>query len=233
MKKVIGSYEEIADNYCQVVDNKPFHTLYERPNLIKMIPNDLNGKTIVDLGCGTGWYAFRMLELGAKEVIAIDSSQKMIDVTLEKSPNESIKGFCHDLNYKMDFIEDSTIDFIIAPLVIHYLEDWQEFFKEQYRILRDGGLMYFTTHNPYMDIELFNLKNYYETQVITTTWPHVGEVQFYHHTLEALFAAINNAKLTVELLNEPQPMTELKGVEPQLYELLTTKPGLLFVSVRK
>ena len=42
----------------------------------------LQGKKVLDLGCGYGWHCKYAAQMGATEILGIDSSQKMIDVPM-------------------------------------------------------------------------------------------------------------------------------------------------------
>lgn len=49
----------------------------EWPALKAMLP-PLNGRAVVDLGCGYGWFCRAARELGAESVLGIDLSIKML-----------------------------------------------------------------------------------------------------------------------------------------------------------
>jgi len=120
-----NAFEKISIQYAQVVDNKPIHIYYERPNLLSLLPQAIAGLNILDLGCGSGWYAEHLTKLGAN-VSAIDSSPTMVELTRQRVP--AIQVFLADLEEPLDFLKDSTFDFIVAPLVIHYVKDWYSLF---------------------------------------------------------------------------------------------------------
>lgn len=58
-------FEQVAKAYAEKVDEKPIHRYYERPNLWSLLPEQLSGLTILDLGCGSGWYAEQLVKQGA------------------------------------------------------------------------------------------------------------------------------------------------------------------------
>jgi tRNA (mo5U34)-methyltransferase len=41
------------------------------------IPQDLSGKTVLDLACNSGFFSFKMKQLGAKHVLGIDLPRKI------------------------------------------------------------------------------------------------------------------------------------------------------------
>lgn len=228
---VIGSYEEIADNYANVVDSKPIHVFYERPNLSKFFPEDCHNKTVLDLGCGTGWYAQQFIKKGA-QVISVDVSSKMVDFARTRNQGQG-EFICADLNQPMDFVPDNSVDFISAPLLIHYINDWRAFFKEIHRVLKPGGQMCFSTHQPHNEVAMFNLDSYFRQQVITDYWDGIGEVSFYHHTLEELFESILQAGLSIKRILEPKAIDKMKETDPMMYDNICKNPWLLFGLVQK
>jgi tRNA (mo5U34)-methyltransferase len=60
------------------VQTAPHHFLGDYPNIkwrsfAHAIPNDLHGKTVLDVGCNAGFYALEMKRRGAARVVGIDS----------------------------------------------------------------------------------------------------------------------------------------------------------------
>lgn len=231
MSVIIGNYENIADNYAQIVDTKPIHIYYERPSLTQFIPKNCANKTVLDLGCGSGWYSEYLASKGAT-VISTDASEKMVALTQARLNNKG-SFIVHDLNKTMDFINHDSIDFITAPLLIHYIKEWQPFFLDIFRILKKGGQMCFSTHQPHNEVAMFNLESYFKKTVIVDYWEGIGEVSFYHHTLEELFESILSAGLTIKRIIEPKAQPELKEIDPNMYENISKNPWFLFGLIEK
>lgn len=58
----VGNFEDVALIYAEVVDTKPIHIYYERPHTKSLLPQSLVGLNILDIGCGSGWYAEQLLK---------------------------------------------------------------------------------------------------------------------------------------------------------------------------
>src|SRR5215211_7099064 len=43
------------------------------------IPEDLSGKSVLDIGCNGGFYSIQMKRRGAERVVAIDTDEKYLD----------------------------------------------------------------------------------------------------------------------------------------------------------
>ncbi len=217
-----------AKKYLELVDNKAIHKYYERPNLLSLISADLSNLSVLDAGCGSGWYTGELLRRGAK-VTAIDNCQDMVNHTRAKfRADADIKQV--DLAKPLTMFSAKQFDVIVAPLVIHYIQDWYTLFAELSRILKPGGRIYFSTHQPQSEFYMFGLENYYTKQIMEDTWQDIGKVTWYHHTLEELFNSMISAGLTIEKILEPMPKPEMKALDPDMYEKIITHPWFLFVA---
>ncbi len=80
---------------------------------------DLENKTVLDVGTGTGVWGKMFLEFGAKKVTAVDFAQKMVDVASEKYQNlENFETFVCDAE-KLEKIPDKSFDIVTASYVLH------------------------------------------------------------------------------------------------------------------
>lgn len=69
----------LAGTYAQQVDARPMNAPYERPAMRALMP-DVAGKQVLDIGCGSGWYAAYLLSRGA-EVTAFDYDAQFVALT--------------------------------------------------------------------------------------------------------------------------------------------------------
>ncbi len=224
-------FESISAEYLKTVDDKPIHCFYQRPHLLSLLPKDINDLSILDLGCGSGWYTEQLLARGAT-VTALDNSQTMVDYTLQRIHHQA-KVIHADLEKPLDMLKSESFDLLIAPLVIHYIKDWTPLFKELARVLKMSGKLIFSTHQPQAEHYLFHLDNYYKKQQITDTWENVGKVSYYHHTLAELVTSLIDAGFSIEKWLEPQPLKEMQKAAPEMYEKITKNPWILFIRVVK
>jgi ubiquinone/menaquinone biosynthesis C-methylase UbiE len=99
---------------------------------------DPKGKRVADIGCGGGIYALAWSQLGASEVIGIDSSMQMVQAATEMTaaiPNITIQlgtATATDL-------DSESVDIVFERALIHHLASLNDCFQEAKRILRQGG----------------------------------------------------------------------------------------------
>ncbi len=118
------------------------------------VPNAIEGCTILDLGCGTGRdvYAASKLTGAAGKVIGVDMNDDQLAIAEKYREKmaakwgyanvEFRKGYIEDL--KSIGIEDGSIDVVISNCVINLSPDKESVFSEIRRVLRDGGVLFFS-----------------------------------------------------------------------------------------
>ena len=99
---------------------------------------DVNGKTVLEYGCGGGTYTVALAARGAK-VIAFDISPELLALTkkrVEANQCEGVQlllGSAHSLPFP-----DESIDIIFGMAILHHL-DLEIAARELQRVLRKGG----------------------------------------------------------------------------------------------
>lgn len=67
-----GNFESLVADY----ESKD-RAIWQKPDMVISLLGDLEGKTVVDIGAGTGYFTFRMLPL-ADKVIGVDIDERFI-----------------------------------------------------------------------------------------------------------------------------------------------------------
>lgn len=121
------------------------------------LPPDLEGCTVLDLGCGAGVTAFAASKLaGAKgKVIGVDMRKPLLEEAEKLLPSmmkqfgyrktnvEFLKGYPEDLS-SLD-LKDNSVDVVVANELINISPDKKAVFSEIFRVLKPGGELCFTT----------------------------------------------------------------------------------------
>jgi ArsR family transcriptional regulator len=94
---------------------------------------------IADLGAGEGTFAL-LLAQRAKQVIAVDTSAKMIEVGREQAVRHDVKNVEYRLGDMEELpIEDSSVDLVFFSQSFHHALHPQRALQEAWRILQPGG----------------------------------------------------------------------------------------------
>lgn len=95
------------------------------------------GSTAVDIGAGTGFVTQELLSRKLR-VIAIDQSREMLDV-LERKFGSGGEIICLQADaYKLP-LESESVDYVMANMFLHHVENPGQAIAEMTRILRPGG----------------------------------------------------------------------------------------------
>lgn len=228
-KGVEKAYDQLASDYEHHVDTKnPYNIYYERPAMVKLLPANIKNKKVLDAGCAAGWYTEQLIKLGA-EVVATDISKEMVAATQRRVGNKA-KVLNLDLEKELPF-QNESFDVIISSLVLHYIHNWDQTFREFQRMLKPGGIFQFSIHHPFMDIELSKNKEYFSTELIIDQWERQGrliDVPFYRRPMNEILNKTFKY-FSIESIIEPQPILEFKSLDPEKYERLMKNPHFLII----
>lgn len=120
------------------------------------IPPVLGGKTVLDLGCGTGRDVFIVSRLAGPDgfVMGVDMTDEQLEVG-RRHIDGHMKKFGHkkhNVVFSQGYIEDlraigiadNSVDVVISNCVINLSPDKRSVFGEIFRVLRPGGELYFS-----------------------------------------------------------------------------------------
>lgn len=121
----------------------------EWPLLKALLPKDLTGLTVLDLGCGDGWFSRWAVDQGAAAVLALDASKNMLDRARELTIHES-HGCIEFRQVDMQnlALEEGTFDLIFSGLALHYPDHLDEILQELHKSLKPGGAFVFSVEHP-------------------------------------------------------------------------------------
>ncbi len=229
----LEAYEVLAEHYSALVDTKFENAYVERPATLSLLP-DVEGKRVLDAGCGPGVYSEWLIEHGAT-VVAIDISPKMVELARKRLP-ESVEIHLADLSEPLDFLEDNSFDLVLAPLVLDCVEDWDSLFEEFNRLLRDEGLLVFSVCHPFTEYLLRSKGSYFDTELVETEWRGFGPsvvMPSYRRPLASVVSSLTGAGLALEEVVEPTPIPDSEKIDPEMYEKYHKKPSFLCIRARK
>lgn len=214
----------------------------EWPALKAMLP-ELAGKRVLDLGCGYGWHCRYALEQGAREVVGVDISQRM----LEQARCRTISERCRYLHMAMEDIDfpEACFDVVISSLALHYVRDYADVLRRVAVCLKSGGDFVFSVEHPVFTA-YGNQDWYRDGEGRALHWPvdryflegerqavFLGETMVkYHRTLTGYVDPLQRAGFTLTGLAEPQPteqmLIEIAGMADEL-----RRPMMLILAAKR
>lgn len=226
-------YTKFAFEYARAVRDNIYNAKFERPSLLSLVP-ELSGKTVLDMGCGSGEYA-EILASQCEHLTAVDRSPEMVAITRERLGNR-IHCYVQDLDNGLPREADSSFDIVLCPLTLHYLQHWKPILNEVHRVLKVDGLFLFSTHHPTVDFESSPSGDYFQIEPIEEEWHTIGRpilVSFYRRPLSAIFEALEVSGFAVSRFTEGKPAPELEQTHPEMHRKLSTTPRFLFFKCGK
>lgn len=118
-----------------------FRKLVQNPNKI-VRPYIKEGDTVVDVGCGPGFFSIEMAKLVGRNgrVIAVDLQEKMIGHVKRKAAKHGMLDRMEFHQCQSDSIGlNLQADFILAYYMIHETPSPLRFLEEARGMLKDGG----------------------------------------------------------------------------------------------
>jgi len=245
MQQNIYDDNEFFENYknTRLSDNS-FNELLEQPAMKKLLP-DLHDKTVLDLGCGFGFNCKEFVLSGAKSVVGIDLSEKMLAMANETNKLDAVTY--HKMNMTDIDQLTETFDFVYSSLAFHYVEDFETLIHKIYGVLNNDGVLLFSQEHPIVTavkndgdnyvkklngtIKGFLLNNYADMSIRKEKW-FVEGVEKYHRTIGYILNTLIKCGFAIEAVDEPLPSEEAlemrKGLEKEFI-----KPTFLIVKARK
>jgi ubiquinone/menaquinone biosynthesis C-methylase UbiE len=98
----------------------------------------VRGKTVLDVGCGTGLYSIRLSESGA-DVTAVDISLKMIEIARRKAQDRGQYIWYDEADMAKLPYENRTFDMVVSITALEFAADPLLALMEMARVLRPGG----------------------------------------------------------------------------------------------
>jgi len=111
---------------------------------VRMLSSHLRpGMTVLELGCGTGYFTSELIHSGA-EIVAIDVSPDLLEIAKAQHSACNVRYELQNA-YAMTY-PDTMFDSVIGSSVLHHLEI-EAALHEIHRVLKPGGAIYFTEPN--------------------------------------------------------------------------------------
>ena len=209
----------------------------------RLLPEDMAGLDVLDLGCGYGWHCAYCASRGARSVLGIDPSERMLSRARELNAAPRIE-------YRRCAVEDfdwpeDAFDLCISNLALHYVEDLRGVYEGVYRALRPGGRFALNIEHPAFTAGVnedwyrgddgrilhWPIDRYFEPGPRRTLFCGC-EVTKYHHTLAQIIGGLLEAGFALTALDEARPSPRMIADDPAMADELRRPIMLLAAAVR-
>lgn len=210
----------------------------EQPALAALLP-DVRGASVLELGCGDGALARRLADAGAREVVAVDASARML---ARARPHPLVRYLLEDVELLAR--PAGSADLVVSSLVLHYVGDYAGLIRRIAGWLRPGGRLVFSVEHPVCtaaspmagwlptgDGDVWPVDHYADEAARTQDWLGRTVVK-YHRRVATYLGQLLAARLVVTGVDEPQPDDETIARRAELAQH-RRRPPLLLVAARK
>lgn len=112
--------------------------IFDRYRLVFEHSGDVEGKRILDVGCGSGRYCVEFARSGASEVVGVDFAPNMLIIAEEAARINSVTNQCHFIN--TDFLqfeaEPKSFHLSLAMGVFDYIKEPEEFLSKMVQLTK-------------------------------------------------------------------------------------------------
>ncbi len=120
-----------------------YREIWQKPDLVLQLLGGLKGKTVADIGAGSGFFTFRMVE-SADKVVAIDVDPRFTSyldsVKVRRLPeNQQSKLETRLTTPDSPALEQEEVDMVVIVNTFMYIENHVSYLKKLKNGLKEGG----------------------------------------------------------------------------------------------
>ncbi|WP_137390570.1 class I SAM-dependent methyltransferase [Rhodoligotrophos defluvii] len=193
----------------------------EWPAFRTMLP-PFRDKRVLDLGCGFGWHCRYARAEGARSVVGVDLSERML-------AQARVLGTDPAVRYENAAIEDlafpdGSFDVVLSSLALHYVADVRSVCVKVYRWLTPGGAFVFSVEHPIFTARAaqdwhygadgerlhWPVDDYQHEGLRRTSWL-AENVAKYHRTIAGYLNPLLECGFILRRIEEPVPAAETRA----------------------
>ena len=245
MKQNLYDNPEFFAGYKALRDsNAGLNEVLEKPAIRSLLP-DLNRKSVLDLGCGTGELCRYLVDHGAGNVVGVDISSKMLEIAIREIKDGRI-------TFVQAPIEDydagiADFDLVVSSLSFHYIADLSAVFRRVNVCLKTDGHLVFSIEHPIATCSQgihpgwekddsgrkkhWQVDEYSSEGIRRSRWIIDGVVK-YHRQLSSILNYLVDNGFEIERVLEPHALLEAEKERPDLLEE-RRRPPFMMVRAKK
>ncbi|WP_158925906.1 bifunctional 2-polyprenyl-6-hydroxyphenol methylase/3-demethylubiquinol 3-O-methyltransferase UbiG [Acidisphaera sp. S103] len=196
----------------------------EWPTLRAMLPA-LDGRRVLDLGCGFGWFCRWARQNGAASVLGVDVSERMLARAKAESDDVAITYARADLE---DFQAGSAaFDLAYSSLALHYIANLERLIARVHAALVPGGSLIFSVEHPLFTAPnhpgwsidaaghaTWPVDSYLDEGPRSTDWLAKGVIK-QHRTIATYVNLLRRSGFTLSHIEEWGPTAEQLTLHPE------------------
>lgn len=131
-----GSVEQLSKSF-----DSSERDAYQKPEQVLDYLGDITGKTIVDIGSGSGYFSMKLADKGA-HVIAADVSDEFQNIIKEKIETNGIENIeLRKIEYDDPLLKPQEVDIAFIVNTYHHIEQRSDYFAKVKQGLKEDGVL--------------------------------------------------------------------------------------------
>jgi ubiquinone/menaquinone biosynthesis C-methylase UbiE len=154
-----GYFDRVADDFdaiyggkrplAQWIDRRLRPDMYERYRLTFQVCGDVNGKTVLDIGCGSGRYPIEFAKRGAAQIVGLDLAPNMLTLAKQLVSEHGVGDRCRFIVGDFMQVEfDQRFDICVAIGVLDYVAEPKPFLEKMKSLANECTIMSFPSKSP-------------------------------------------------------------------------------------
>ncbi|WP_148255341.1 class I SAM-dependent methyltransferase [Aidingimonas lacisalsi] len=149
MHNTPAEVQKAYDTWVHQYDTNENPTRDLNARVLRQQPFALAGKSVMEIGCGTGINTIWLAE-HAQSVVGVDIAEGMLKKARSRLGEEKACMLQADITKPWSF--DLAFDLVVANLVLEHVRDLSHVFNEAHHILLPKGLFYIGELHPYKQL---------------------------------------------------------------------------------
>jgi SAM-dependent methyltransferase len=199
---------------------------------------DVEGKRVLDLGCGVGHASIALARRGAK-VIGVDPSPERLARAREAADHHEVKIELHQSDLaELAYVRADSVDLVVSAYALATVRDLDRVFRQVHRVLRPDQHLVFSLPHPAFALvdpasnDPLRIRRAYWDRTPRPFETDEGTGADHPRTISEVFTGLGRANFRVDTLLEPGPATDAKR-SPYWSEVAQWIPTTLVVRGRK
>ena len=206
---------------------------------------DIEGKRVLDAGCGDGYLSRKLAKRGAV-VTAVECSHRMLALALAEEQLEPLSITYHNGDIaSLPFLADRSFDAVITNNVVQDAADSEGTFREFSRLLQPGGIYIHIVNHPCFSTPVFGwvrdeegkklyrkVDRYFEREPFLVPWSPSSGMEptvAFHRTLGDTVNSLISCGFRLLQLLEPEPPESWSTLYPERLDAARIPDFLIFV----
>ncbi|MGM9597253.1 MAG: class I SAM-dependent methyltransferase [Eubacteriales bacterium] len=254
MNNIVSDWDNMAEAY-EIFNNSEDSYSYniEWPCIRRMLP-EIQGKDILDLGCGTGIFSFLFEQYDPARIVGIDASREMLKIATQKAKQKNSKAdfILGDAANAAAYVQ-KQFDLVFSSTTTHYIPDLEALFRSIGKCLKSNGVCILSVIHPVYSAmypirhgERFPNDDEWVVRYLDKRqrayiqpWIEYNDrfenrlSTSYHYTFGDYVNAIVKSGLVIKEVEEPLPPEDWKQTSPERYDSFVETPTYMIMKLGK